>query len=106
MGFVDRTETRLLSQGIASSGGFKRISVSAADSQTPPAPNLTELTLIRCQWSCRVAHCRFVGIQADLLLFSPIHGPLKHSTLAVDLRSANPLTISYQLLSAAIEARR
>jgi hypothetical protein len=110
MGFANRTETRLLSQGIASSGGFKRSSVSAVDSQTPPPPD--ELTIIRCKWSCRVASVHFVGIQPgfgirpDLLLFCPLYGLLKHSTLAVDLRSASPLTIAYRLSRAIVEARR
>lgn len=101
MGFANRTETRFPSQGDASPGGFAPL---------PLNPN--ELTEIRCQWSCRVASVRFVGIQPgycirpDLLLFAPFSGPLKHSTLAVDLRSVSPLAIASRLSRAIAEAGR
>jgi hypothetical protein len=100
VGFANPTETRFPPQGrIASHGGF-----------TPLPLNPNELTLIRCNWSCRVASVRFIGIQSgfgirpDLLLFCPLSGLLKHSTLSVDLRSASPLTISYRLSRAIAEA--
>lgn len=99
MGFVNPTGTRSAPQGIASSRALS----------LPLNPN--ELTEIRCQWSCRIASVRFVGIQPgygirpDLLLFAPLSGLLKHSTLAIDLRSASPLTIASRLAQA-IEASR
>ena len=102
MGFAHPTETRIPLQGNASSGGFHR---------APLPLNPNELPEIRCEWSCRIASVRFVGIQSgfgirpDLLLFCPLFGLLKHSTLAVDLRSASPLTIASRL-ARAIEASR
>ncbi len=100
MGFANPNESRLPSQGDASPGGFAPL---------PLNPN--ELTEIRCQWSCRIASVRFVGIQPsygirpDLLLCAPLSGLLKHSTLAVELRSASPLAIASRL-SQAIGAGR
>lgn len=78
---------------------------------TEAAPVSEELEW-RCRWACRIANVKYGGIQRmygarpDQLLFQPLYGILKDSTLAVDIARANPLGISYRLSEAVAEARK
>jgi hypothetical protein len=62
-----------------------------------------QLVVNRCLWACRIAHVTYVGVQSgfgyrtDMLLFQPTHGPLKGSTLSLDIDRVTPLNISAKI---------
>lgn len=59
----------------------------------------------RCEWTCRVAGVKFIGIQKmygtrpDQLLFQPRIGIAAGTTLAVPI-DAVPLAVAYRILDA------
>jgi hypothetical protein len=66
---------------------------------------------VRFEWACRIARVRFVGIQCgygvrpDAMLFQPLFGVLRNTTLAVDADRATPISISYRICDALNELR-